>query len=1634
MLDNPIMYNPSSPKIPQQQQQILNLINQGNLLENRGKLDEAMDCYRQAVNLAPNHTQANQKLAEALKKQGKLTEAVFYYQQAVAPNTLSSHTDQNEEISIKQNMGEHQMNVTKIVNEEQFSQQAQLSYEQKNWQEAINLCQQALQINPSLAQAYKIWGNALQQLGQHDQALALYSKALTINPDFAEVYANVGSIYARQKNWQQALSYYQKAVNINPNLAAVYRNIAKIFREVGQNEQATQATYQALNIEPEKATFQEYYTIGNELLQQGQTSQAINCFRRAIENNPNYIQAYQQLAEIAQQQGEWQEAGSYYRKIIELQSQGVNNPVQQQLKTSPETLPDQIKGNISQLNIEKTPPNLDVVKPQSTPANIPSLSESNSAESFANLGSMYAQKKQWQEAISAYQKALKINPKFAGVYRNLARIYSQIEQEESSAQYWYQAYKLEPNANVLENYHNLGQLFAEKGKITEAFNCYQNLIQLKPDFSPAYHGMGKILVQQGKEDEAKHCYEEAIKQNPQDGESYILLAEILGKEGNWQEAIACYLHVCQLNPNNWQAYHHLGDIYLKEEQDWEKAVNYYLQAIQINPAFSWSYHNLGEAYLKLKLWQKAKEALQKAIEINPNFHWSYYNLAEALVKLEEWEEAADSYNQAMGIKGDLPNIEQKIDYVLQQQVHSDLEAAFKSYLEAIQENPNDVETYYQALEIKPENWELQIGLGNALLANQRLEEAIVCWEKIISINPNFSKGYLNLAKALQQQGKQQEAQTYYHQALKIDSNSITDEEKQIFSTNFLDRETSLLEEKKWQEAEELYRQLIMSNPNSCEAYYNLGLTLLNQKKLDEAATYFDQAIEKNDKLSEAYYKLGEIFTQQEKWEKVYDCYQKIDSLDESFWENNFVDWKIQDRLADVLFQQEQWQQASNILVRLVKFNSEVSKYTCNLGVALGNLGYLEKSIDYLKQTIKNVPNSAYAHYELARVLVKTKAYEEAVKAYKTAFILQPSTPYIQDICKLIYQAIKAEIDSSLVLPLYQIYQSVCNNLNLPKIILEKSFWLNSSMVYLEGKILDYWLLGKKQVLATSEDQFIIGNANFFQIDHEQVAGFVVFERAVYRQIFEFFKFNCFDTNTPVLFEGSSTEKAYNLQFINYLNKKPDYQIHLVRENINLTLRNFINPQQKKDASELSRKLDYFLQVKLLGFAESQCPFKIHFDHIIPINNDSFLLIGWMHDPYNSLEKIELISSLGFTLKIYPKQIYSLERNDVSKHLENTAYGNFHRKLGFCSYIEVPLEITQTYSEFAQMHNCRFKIYLQGGIEIEIVPSIKYQDIDAARKLVLTPITFTSAPIIADEIIENCILPAASKLQKLCMKEVKIEEVKIIGKLIENPLISIIIPLYKQLEFIKIQFATFANDPAIKKKCELIYVLDSPELEKGVKDLLFAYSSLYEIPVKLVIMQRNSGYASANNAGAANGNGKYLILLNSDVFLKTKGWAVKMADFYEQNPKIGTLAPKLLYEDESVQHAGMYFAKTKFPFWQNLHYFKGFSRNYGEVKKTRCVPAVTGACLMIKKDLYHQVGGLSTEYIIGDFEDSDLCLKCADLGYENWYYADAELYHLERQSVPLSNIYSGSLAWQCNARIHANKWKKLITQVMSKYHQ
>ena len=95
-----------------------------------------------------------------------------------------------------------------------------------------------------------------------------------------------------------------------------------------------------------------------------------------------------------------------------------------------------------------------------------------------------------------------------------------------------------------------------------------------------------------------------------------------------------------------------------------------------------------------------------------------------------------------------------------------------------------------------------------------------------------------------------------------------------------------------------------------------------------------------------------------------------------------------------------------------------------------------------------------------------------------------------------------------------------------------------------------------------------------------------------------------------------------------------------------------------------------------------------------------------------------------------------------------------------------------------------------------------------------------------------------------------------------------------------------------------------------------------------------------------------------------------------------------------------------------------------------MPGVTGACLITRKDIFDLVGGYTEDYVIGDYEDSDLCLKIRQLGFQVYYDPAVALYHFERRSIRRSADYMRGLASQYNSWLHTQRWDEDITDLMA----
>jgi GT2 family glycosyltransferase len=425
------------------------------------------------------------------------------------------------------------------------------------------------------------------------------------------------------------------------------------------------------------------------------------------------------------------------------------------------------------------------------------------------------------------------------------------------------------------------------------------------------------------------------------------------------------------------------------------------------------------------------------------------------------------------------------------------------------------------------------------------------------------------------------------------------------------------------------------------------------------------------------------------------------------------------------------------------------------------------------------------------------------------------------------------------------------------------------------------------------------------------------------------------------------------------------------------------------------------------------------DRAISDHAGGVFLIGWLHDPLRLIRGMTLRGPFGGTA-LPADHLFPATRADVVKRFEQAPFGAPDPRPGFVAHLPDagPGPVAQW----------RLELALGSGEAVELIAGPALVPAAQAREAVLRGVN----PLdVSPDLLDRCLTPAAERLHRAASAEALDIEVMRIGPPVAEPVTSLVIPLYRNLRFVRHQLAAFARDPMLRQS-ELIYVLDSPEQRGEAEHMLRGLCGLTGLSVTLVIHGRNAGYATACNSGAAQATAPILLMLNSDVVPDRPGWLVPLLARLAADPKLGCVGPKLMFDDGSLQHAGLYFARGPGDDWYNCHYFKGFPRHYPMACQARLVPGVTGAAMLMRREAWDSVGGFSSDYIVGDYEDSDLCLRLRQAGYGILYEPAAELFHFERQSIAQHGGYAGTVAAAYNRRLHHRRWDSTIGALMEEF--
>jgi GT2 family glycosyltransferase len=399
--------------------------------------------------------------------------------------------------------------------------------------------------------------------------------------------------------------------------------------------------------------------------------------------------------------------------------------------------------------------------------------------------------------------------------------------------------------------------------------------------------------------------------------------------------------------------------------------------------------------------------------------------------------------------------------------------------------------------------------------------------------------------------------------------------------------------------------------------------------------------------------------------------------------------------------------------------------------------------------------------------------------------------------------------------------------------------------------------------------------------------------------------------------------------------------------------------------------------------------------------DGLLLRGWMIDPFDSLSVLRVRCGAE-ARTIDPRRWVPIARPDVREGF-SAQFGGLQDQCGFLVFVP---------NIFTPGEPVYFELQTRlGEVVFKRIPAIRSTGVDTIKD------TLSHLELRYDDLetgYDNVLGPAVEAMNRFRLREPVGYHEMSFGPVPEHPRCSIIVPLYGRIDFMELQLAFFSR--SLSRDHEIIYVLDDPRQMRATAALANSCLERFLHPFRLVTLSGNVGYAPANNVGLKLARGEYVCFLNSDVFPKTNDWLEYMLQTAASSDRFGVVGALLVFEDETVQHEGVAYERLpEFANWQfSLHPRKGRFPVIDE--PVREVEAVTGACLLMPMRLAREVGGFDEGYVIGDFEDVDLCKKAQERGFTCVVDRRAQLYHLERQSQGEQQT-----SWRLNLTLY-NAWR------------
>jgi len=222
----------------------------------------------------------------------------------------------------------------------------------------------------------------------------------------------------------------------------------------------------------------------------------------------------------------------------------------------------------------------------------------------------------------------------------------------------------------------------------------------------------------------------------------------------------------------------------------------------------------------------------------------------------------------------------------------------------------------------------------------------------------------------------------------------------------------------------------------------------------------------------------------------------------------------------------------------------------------------------------------------------------------------------------------------------------------------------------------------------------------------------------------------------------------------------------------------------------------------------------------------------------------------------------------------------------------------------------------------------------------------------------------------------------------------------------------------------VTLLDNGSRDRRSLEIFRAWAEREPERLRLISYDVPFNFSKINNYAVAKTSSDYVLFLNNDTEVITQDWIEAMVE-QAQRPSIGAVGVKLLYDDDTVQHGGVIIGLGGVAGHSHKYFAADAPGYFYALQTVNNFSAVTGACMMVRRELFERAGGFDEQLAIA-FNDVDLCLRLRDQGYYNVYLPHVALYHHESKSRGIDDTPERMARFLSEQAIMHERWATLTS--------